>query len=34
MLYYVSAGKRGEQIILKPSDLIQATQATVAEIAK
>ena len=30
----ISAGKRGEQIILKPSDLIQATQATVAEIAK
>ena len=30
----ISAGKRGEQIILKPSDLIQATQATVAEIAR
>lgn len=30
----ISAGKRGEQIILKPRDLIQATQATVAELAK
>ena len=30
----ISAGKRGDQVILKPSDLIQATQATVAEIAK
>ena len=30
----ISAGKRGEQIILKPRDLIQSTQATVAEIAR
>lgn len=30
----ISAGKRGEQIILKPDDLVSATAATVAQIAR
>ena len=30
----ISAGKRGEQIILKPQDLVSATSATVAAIAR
>ena len=30
----VSAGKRGEQILLAPADLVRATGATVAEIAR
>ena len=30
----ISAGKRGEQIILKPDDLVSATAATVALIAR
>lgn len=30
----VSAGKRGEQILLAPADLVRATRATVAEIAR
>ncbi len=30
----ISAGKRGEQIILKPDDLVSATVATVAQIAR
>ena len=30
----ISAGKRGEQIILKPDDLVSATAAAVAQIAR
>lgn len=30
----ISAGKRGEQILLAPSDLVKATKATVAAIAR
>ena len=30
----ISAGKRGEQIILKPADLITAAQATVAAVSR
>ena len=30
----ISAGKRGEQIILKPDDLVSVTAATVAQIAR
>jgi len=30
----ISAGKRGEQIILKPADLVQAAQATVVTVSR
>ncbi|MBQ7477752.1 MAG: Cys-tRNA(Pro) deacylase, partial [Selenomonadaceae bacterium] len=30
----VSAGKRGEQLLLAPADLVRATRATVAEIVR
>ncbi|SDP31202.1 Cys-tRNA(Pro) deacylase [Selenomonas ruminantium] len=30
----ISAGKRGEQIILKPADLVQAAKATVAAVSR
>ncbi|BAL83670.1 hypothetical protein SELR_19620 [Selenomonas ruminantium subsp. lactilytica TAM6421] len=30
----ISAGKRGEQIILKPADLVQAAKATVASVSR
>ena len=30
----VSAGKRGEQILLKPADLVQAAKAMTARIAR
>ena len=30
----VSAGKRGEQILLKPVDLVLAAKATVAKVAR
>jgi Cys-tRNA(Pro)/Cys-tRNA(Cys) deacylase len=30
----ISAGKRGEQIILKPADLITAAKATIAAVSR
>ena len=30
----ISAGKRGEQIILKPADLVQAAKATVVTVSR